>query len=169
MISYVLDAPAIFSENRLYRYTLTRMWNPNKEYACFVGLNPSTADEVNNDPTVRRCINYAKDWGYGGFVMLNIFAWRSTDPKPLYNLDDPVGNLNDYYLQLVSKYAGLTVAAWGTHGKLKDRGNDVLNLLTNPYCLKITKHGFPSHPLYLKKNLKPILFSSAKGIPGSGS
>ncbi len=153
----MLDSGALFSPDRVHRYTLWRIWDKEKPYAAFVGLNPSTADETKNDPTVTRCINYAHDWGFGGLVMLNIFAFRSTDPKNLYSCKDPIGPENSFYIQKVSKEAGLTVAAWGNHGIFLSRGREALSLLTKPHCLKLNKSGCPSHPLYLKKNLKPFM------------
>lgn len=78
-----MDKSAIFSDCRIYRYSLSRIWNLTKDFVSFVCLNPSTADERNDDPTVRRCIRYAADWGAGGMVMLNLYAYRSTDPKKL--------------------------------------------------------------------------------------
>ena len=82
----------------------------------FVGLNPSTADEVSDDPTVRRCISYAKAWGYAGLCMTNIFAFRATDPKDMKAVHDPVGMDNDMHLLRVSRHAGVVIAAWGAHG-----------------------------------------------------
>lgn len=157
-MSFPVDNGAEFSPDRVHRYTLWRIWDSGRPYAAFVGLNPSTADEYKNDPTVRRCINYARDWGYGGLVMLNIFGFRSTDPKNLYTAADPVGPENNYHIQKASKDSGITVAAWGNHGELMNRGDTVRELLTDPHCLKITKIGCPGHPLYLRKDLQPVRF-----------
>ena len=151
------DNGALFSSDRKHRYTLWRVWDKDKPFVAFVGLNPSTADETKNDPTVTRCINYAYDWGYGGLVMLNIFAFRSTNPKNRYSCKDPIGPENSFYIKKFSEEAGLTVAAWGNHGNFLSRGTEVLSLLTKPHCLKLTKSACPSHPLYLKKDLKPFL------------
>jgi len=159
MSKYLLiESGAEFSPDRIHRYTLWRIWDKEKAYAAFVGLNPSTADEQRNDPTVRRCVNYAKDWGYGGLIMLNIFAYRSTDPENLYTNADPVGPDNDFHIRKVSSEAGITVAAWGNHGEFLSRGTDVKKLLSNPHCLKLTKRGCPGHPLYLRKDLQPVFF-----------
>lgn len=156
----MLTEPAIFSPDRAFRYTLRRVWGDvsNQGFAAFVGLNPSTADEVKNDPTVRRCIQYAKDWGYGGMFMLNIFAYRATDPKVMKQQPEPIGPDNDYWLQTVSREAAITVAAWGTHGDHLQRGKAVKALLPNLHYLRLTQDGSPGHPLYLPKNLTPTPF-----------
>ncbi len=158
---------AIFSDDRVYRYSLWRFWDRSKSglngAVVFVGLNPSTADETNDDPTVRRCINYSRDWGFGGLVMLNIFAYRSTDPKNLKQIEDPIGPQNDLTIKNISSHAAVTVAAWGAHGDLLNRGFKVMSLLTRPHYLALTKDGAPRHPLYLRKDLKPIPFE--KGTP----
>jgi hypothetical protein len=122
----------------------------------FVGLNPSTADEVDNDPTVTRCINYAQNWGYGGLIMSNLFAWRDTDPRAMKAAQEPIGPENDTWLARLAAEAGLVVAAWGVDGRHRGRGDQVARLLAGQlHYLKLTKDGHPSHPLYLKKTLKP--------------
>jgi hypothetical protein len=149
---------ATWSPDRKHRYTLWRTWDTKKPYVMFIGLNPSTADEVSDDNTVRRCINYAKDWGYGALCMTNIFAYRATDPKVMKAQEDPVGEENDKSLIECAKDAGVIIAAWGTHGSYLGRNDEVIRLLGKLYCLKKTKDGHPGHPLYLKKDLKPVLF-----------
>jgi hypothetical protein len=118
-------------------------------------LNPSTADEISDDNTVRRCINFSKDWGYGGFCMTNIFAFRATDPRDMKAQEDPVGPDNDKWLLSVYKDAGLVVAAWGTHGGFLERDKQVLKLLGQIQCLGVNQDRSPKHPLYLKKNCEP--------------
>ena len=152
-INLFIESGAEFSPDRLYRYSLWRFWEKDKGYAAFICLNPSTADAFKDDPTVRRCINYSKKWGYGGLVMLNLFAYRSTDPKNLYIVSDPIGPDNDFHLRNASRKAGVTIAAWGTRGNYFARDKAVLDILTNPKCLILTKTGHPGHPLYLKKDL----------------
>lgn len=148
---------ATFSPCRTHRYTLGRRWS-DQPLVMFIGLNPSTADENIDDPTVRRCITYAKDWGYGGLLMTNIFAYRSTDPKGLLGCEDPVGSDNDKALLECYQQAGIAIAAWGVHGTLLGRDSHVKTLLPKLHYLKLTKDGHPGHPLYLPKTLKPILW-----------
>jgi len=153
---------AIFSPCRKYRYSLFRLWDSSKPVIVFIGLNPSTADEFSDDPTVRRCVNYAKAWGFGSFRMLNIFAFRATHPGNMKAQKDPIGSANDWILSHTVEEAGMTVCAWGAHGEHMDRGAEVVRLLKSfdLYALKITQTGQPSHPLYLKKNLQPFIFKA---------
>ena len=150
---------ATFSSCRTYRYSLSRIWDKKKEYVLFIGLNPSTADEEVDDPTIRRCINYAKNWGYGGFIMVNLFAYRSTLPSKLKKVKYPIGSENDKYIVTLSKKADITVAVWGNNGNLYSRDKQVLSLIPSLMCLKINKSGQPAHPLYLKKGLKLTKFA----------
>ena len=98
------------------------------------------------------------DWEGLFYIMSNIFGYRSTDPKNLYNIEDPIGPDNNYWLQKLQNETTLTIGAWGNHGKLLNRGNEVIELLDSLHCLKITKEGHPSHPLYLPSKLRPISF-----------
>jgi len=150
---------ATFSSCRTYRYSLSRIWDKKKKYVLFIGLNPSTANEEADDPTILRCVNYAKDWGYGGFMMVNLFAYRSTLPVNLKKVKYPVGSENDKYIVTLSKKADITVAAWGNNGNLYSRDKQVLSLVPKLRCLKVNKSGQPAHPLYLSKNLKLTKFS----------
>ncbi len=150
---------ASFSSCRKYRYSLSRIWDKKKKHVLFIGLNPSTADEEMDDATVRRCLNYAKNWGYGGFIMVNLFAYRTTFPSNLKQVKYPVGKDNDKYIIKLSKKADITIAAWGNNGNLYGRDKQVLNLVSNLMCLKVNKSGQPAHPLYLKKDLKLTEFS----------
>ena len=147
----------IFSSCRTYRYSLWREWIGGEGYAMFVGLNPSTADETRDDPTIRRCIAFAKAWGYGGLCMTNLFAFRATDPKNMKAIADPVGRENDAHLLALAEGAGVIIAAWGANGTHKGRDKEVRKLLPTLYCLAQTKGGHPGHPLYLPKTLTPVL------------
>jgi len=150
---------AIFSQCRAYRYALWRSWDDLLPYAMFVGLNPSTADEIEDDPTVRRCVSFAKAWGYGGLYMANLFAYRATSPTEIYSVKDPVGPENDLWLIKLFKDAGIVVAAWGNHGSYMGRSHIVLSLFPSFYCLKLNKSGEPAHPLYQPGTAKPTLMS----------
>ncbi len=150
---------ARFSDCRAYRYTLWRRWVdgcPLSRMVAFIGLNPSTADETVNDPTVKRCINFADHWGYDGMVMLNLFALRATEPSVMKASRDPVGSSNDEAIVKVVASAAETVFAWGVHGQHHDRSKDVLSMIRLMPSLPITSHlgrtlaGHPKHPLYLR-------------------
>lgn len=156
-------AGATFSSCRTYRYGLWRRWkeyspypNGKLDYAMFVGLNPSTANETDDDPTIRRCIRYAQGWGYSALHMANLFAFQATSPKVMKAANDPVGLYNDDYLLRTAKYAGVIIAAWGVHGTYRGRDEEVKKLIPRLSILKLTKGGHPSHPLYLRKDLMPV-------------
>ena len=146
---------ALLSEDRKYRYLLSRAWDEAKPTVLFIGLNRSTADEETDDPTIRKCINYANYWGYGKILMANLFAFRSTDPKNLNHQLDPVGPENDAYILKSASEADLIIACWGNPGRLLDRDKEVISLIPNLHCLKRNKNGTPHHPLYLSKDIKP--------------
>lgn len=149
---------AQFSGCRKYRYALWRTWEEGDGHVMFIGLNPSTADETKDDPTIRRCVGYAKRLGYGGLYMLNLFAFRATNPKDLKRADDPVGPENDKFLRMYFDVLGFNIACWGTHGDFMDRGKEVIELLgrENLQCFSITKNGQPKHPLYLRRDAEII-------------
>lgn len=162
MVSEYTKSTAEFSDCKLYRYTLERWWSPQAKgrYINFLMLNPSTADEFQLDPTVTRCVGFARKWGFGGLVVTNIFALRSTDPQRLREVEDPTGPHNDEAIQKVAKLAGLVVCAWGVHGAVGDRGRRVIEMLAASevplYCLGVTKDGFPRHPLYIRGDTRPL-------------
>lgn len=126
----------------------------------FVGLNPSTADETQDDPTIRRCIAFAKAWGYAGLCMTNLFAFRATDPKDMRAAAEPIGPANDEHLRTLADGAGVIVAAWGANGTHLGRDVAVRKMLPALHCLALTKGGHPGHPLYLRKTLTPVLMAS---------
>jgi hypothetical protein len=156
---------ATISQCGRYRYELARTWvEPDSAiadaYAVFIMLNPSTADASQDDPTIRRCISYARQWGMGGLVVVNLFAWRATDPRELYeHPDEKIGEQNDEYIVANCRMARIVVAAWGTRGALLDRGRQVRALVEDLHVLRLTKDGHPAHPLYLPKFLDPIPWS----------
>ncbi|WP_351189859.1 DUF1643 domain-containing protein [Shewanella sp. TB4-MNA-CIBAN-0142] len=152
MGSNKLIKSAELSDCRNYRYSLWRTWDSEKPYVLFIGLNPSTADEVDDDPTIRRCIEFAKKWGYGGLCMANLFAYRATNPSDMKLTQDPIGKNNDIWLLQLATGAGVVVAAWGNNGTFLGRSTAVLKLIDNLKCLNINKSGEPAHPLYQPKN-----------------
>jgi hypothetical protein len=154
----------LFSPCRTYRYVLWREWIGGDGYAMFIGLNPSTADETQDDPTIRRCIGYAKAWGYSGLCMTNLFAFRATDPKNMKAAADPVGPENDQHLGMLAQRADVVVAAWGASGAHLGRDAKVIAMLDQSlFCLARTKGGHPGHPLYLPKTLTPVPLGSNHG------
>jgi len=149
-------------DSKKYRYMLMRQWGENKDnFVNFIMLNPSTADDKIDDRTIQSCINLSKNWKFDGFYATNLFALRATDPEKLKITDDPIGKENDKFIEKYAKSCKLIVLAWGNHGVFQNRSKIVIEKLSKiiePYCLKKTKLGEPSHPLYIKRNTKPIKF-----------
>ena len=146
-------ATATFNAQRTHRFRLSRVWAENGGRVNFLMLNPSTADAFKLDPTVRRCVGFASDWGAGALEVTNIFALRSTDPAGLRQVDDPVGKGNDAAIVAAACAADIVVAAWGVHGAYRGREAQVRALLDEAgvdlRVLRLTKHGHPGHPLYV--------------------
>lgn len=163
---------ATFSHCRKYRYKLWRNLNCTDpdyatNYVLFIGLNPSKANERDNDNTIRRCIRFAWDWNYRGIVMVNLFAFVSTDPKALLAVEDPVGPFNDTTILGMADSAGLVVAAWGANKLAEARGQAVCNMLNDQggmpiHCLGTTKKGFPRHPLFVPSQTKTVIYQRMK-------
>jgi hypothetical protein len=168
-----LKGTAVISPCRRYRYKLTRGATHGHGIVNFVMLNPSTADADMDDPTVRRCIGFAREWGYYDLVVTNLFALRATDPRDLKLAADPIGPDNDAAIVEVASKANLVVCAWGAMGPLVSwseralppwdglsRAAQVLGLIrgagAKPFALKLTGTGQPAHPLYLKGDLEPF-------------
>lgn len=155
------DAPsvAVYSDCERYRYLLTRVWNPEGRRALFIMLNPSTATEVQNDPTVERCERRARALGFGAFRVTNIFAFRATDPRVMRAAADPVGPENDAAILQSLPWADQVICAWGTHGAHLDRGRQVEGLLRHAgaalWHLGLTQGGAPKHPLYIGYDRQP--------------
>ena len=150
-----------------YRYSLTRIWDEDKPNVMFVMLNPSTADEKNDDPTIRRCINFAKDFGAGGIYVVNLFPLRATNPNELLINDSIISEENKNYIKKYSELSSIIICAWGNNKIIKrinkKFNTNVYNQLklinSELYCLELSKDNTPKHPLYLPKNLKPIKFN----------
>jgi hypothetical protein len=154
----IMDGSAVFSECTRYRYVLRRAWDSARRSVLFVGLNPSTADARADDPTIRRCIRFARDWGYGSLVMANLFAYRATEPTVLPRVDDPIGPKNNWWLSILQRQVDLVVVAWGVHGTLQARDLEVLGKFPEVHCLGVTRAGHPKHPLYLPATTTPRPF-----------
>ena len=154
-----MQKEATISDDQIYRYKLSRTWDSTKSTILFIGLNPSIADETIDDPTITRCLNYAKDWGYGTLLMANLFAFRSTYPKDIYLTDNPIGNENDNYILECVAQSDLVVACLGNNGMYMDRENIIKELIPNLYCLQKNKNGTPHHPLRLPRDIRPIPFN----------
>lgn len=153
-----VEADAIVSPDGLYRYALTRKWEDGPDLV-WVMLNPSTADATEDDPTIRKCQKFAQTWGFSGISVVNLFAYRATDPADLLLVDDPVGPGNDVVLQAVFEEAGNVMAAWGAATVATYRADPVLDLMADanrtPYVLGLTKAGAPRHPLYIRDTTSP--------------
>lgn len=168
-MNLLIERTCHFSPCRTYRYELRIIWDQTKRPQMFIGLNPSTADEENDDPTVRRCIDFAQRWGAGGLVMVNACAYRATDPKAMLKFaGDQVGSENtiEYLERLAVGCQNKPIAAWGKHadeivGRAWRRGRgQCLKALMGPLdCLRLNGDGSPAHPLYLPKTLTPIPFN----------
>ncbi|WP_019955806.1 DUF1643 domain-containing protein [Yoonia vestfoldensis] len=158
-ITDLAASTATYSDCDAYRYDLTRIWDQSAPRLLFVMLNPSTATELHNDPTVERCERRARALGFGAFRVTNIFAWRDTDPRALRRAADPIGPANDASLLAAAVWADQIIAAWGTHGVHLGRGAQVAELLrqtgTPLLTLGLTKDGHPRHPLYVSYDQHP--------------
>jgi hypothetical protein len=144
-----------FSACRTYRYTLLHQWDTSKDAprVMWIGLNPSTADEQQLDPTLRKIKEFSRRMGYGVFVMCNLYAYRSTDPKALWEVDDPVCPGNLVAIEKEMPKVGRVMCAWGRPGPDREMPGKMRNLIWRndliPVCLGTNKDGSPSHPLYL--------------------
>lgn len=147
-----------FSRCGKYRYWLRRSWNPSGGQCAFIGLNPSTATAHEDDPTLRRCVGFAKQWGYGSLLLVNLFALRATNPQALRTATDPVGKRANQWLKRAASESDMVVAAWGNGGALLGRAQRIWATLEGAVCLGITNQGMPRHPLYCPRTtcLEPL-------------
>jgi len=154
------DNGAIFSDDadREYRYSLWRIWDDNLPMIMFIGLNPSTANEITDDPTIRRVKKFASDWGYGGVYMLNLFAYVTPYPEELSKCNDPVAD-NDLHLKLFGEICDEIIFAWGSFDEAKERAKKVIQMFPKAKALIINKDGTPRHPLYVKGDTIPVPYA----------
>ncbi|MFP7174948.1 DUF1643 domain-containing protein [Priestia filamentosa] len=153
---------ANLDETRVYRYSLWRIWDETKPRVVFIMLNPITEGETKDNPTVRRCIAFAKEWGYGSLEVVNLFSYRASTPEMLKKAKEPVGASNEQFLLQAANRAERIVLAWGIHGAFLKQNEKVLTLLKSYplYALGVTKERHPRHPLFMKKSAKPLLYNS---------
>lgn len=156
------ETGAIISGCQQYRYLLWRMWNPLKSHprwVTFVLLNPSTADAIKPDPTLKKCIGFAKRWGYDGVLLVNLFAFRTSKPVQLKKASEPVNDVpgaNNGYIAAAVTKAEQVICGWGNHGNYLNRSEVVRHQLRLEFPGKafhlgpLTKSGEPGHPLYIK-------------------
>lgn len=153
---------ANFSSCKMYRYSLTRIWDNKKPIYLFVGLNPSTGNEENNDKTLNRLISFVESWNGGGFHIVNLFPYVTPKTEILFSSPKPLGDnsKNKEIIKNLASKSNQIVICWGDDGHRQKQAQDVLNLLKDfdLFCLKINKSGSPKHPLYAKGNLKPIKY-----------
>src|SRR5690348_1625525 len=151
---------ALFSTCRRWRYLLWRQWDKTLPVANFLMLNPSTADEVQLDPSCTRARVYAERWGYGSLIVTNLFGWRATDPQDMKAAREPVGRGNDRAILRAAREARIVVCAWGNHGAHLERSAKVLQQLKKAgivlHALRVNGAGEPAHPLYLPGHLQPV-------------
>jgi len=156
---------AVFSPCRTWRYHLQQVWDESKPNLIWLMLNPSTADEMKNDPTVERCEQRARMWDFGGVEVFNLFAFRATNPNEMASHPDPVGPENDKWMAEFARKSKTTLAiiGWGEHGKHLDRGRDVLALIDKHkgqvHALKVNASGHPKHPLYIGYSQESMPYS----------
>jgi len=164
---------ARFSRCGQYRYSLLRSWQQNgkqvQRRVLFIGLNPSTADHRQDDPTIRRCVGFARDWGFTELEVVNLFAFKATYPSDLKRANDPVGKRNDYWIRCCHREADLTIACWGNDGEFLARADTVSNMLGDLHCLNINRSRQPAHPLYQRateqpKSIQGLLDGLADGL-----
>ena len=157
---------ATFSEDGTYRYVLSRDWEANGKLIVWIMLNPSIGDDSILERTTAGCLKRSQAWGFGAMIVLNLFAYISTDPKELKIVEDPIGKFNNGFIQVIGRNSpedALFIAAWGNHGKHLNRDKEVAELLgtRDLYCLGINKDGSPRHPLHMSHSIHPELWCGA--------
>lgn len=174
MIDITNEKDALFSEDRKYRYVLWRRIkdeaglffrgeeNVELPHIMFIGLNPSTANENEDDPTIRRVVRFAKDWGYGGVYMMNLFAYVTAYPEELKKCSDPIGE-NNIWLEKIKARCSDILFAWGNFKEAAARAEEVMKMFPKAVCLGVNKNGTPKHPLYISAQ-QPRLEFNFSGI-----
>lgn len=161
----ITESGCDFSECKKYRYKLWRIWDKKKPRLYFILMNPSTADEVKNDPTIERQCRRAKSLGFGGLVILNCGAIRETDSKKAWSADDPVGPANVVTItqEVENNPEAMFIAGWGVPAKKFGADGHILDIFRSLgvplYCLGINADGSPKHPLYVGYDIKPMIYS----------
>ena len=159
---------ARFSACKSYRYSLGRSLSEGSGKAVFIGLNPSTADQAEDDPTIRRCVGFAQVWGCVGFAqawgcssmeIVNLFAYRATRPEEMKRSAKPIGRNNDRWIATAISEATLSIACWGNHGELLRRSESIRDRYPKLLCLGINASGAPKHPLTIKATQTPFAYS----------
>ena len=151
---------ARFSPCRTWRYSLSRDLDAEngRGVVTFIGLNPSTADAVSDDPTTRRCVGFARSWGFSRMELVNLYAFCATNPGVALKAVDPVGPDNMAVVDEILSASDLVICAWGSFG-VGPTADRILEVVSAPHCLGRTKLGAPRHPLYAPGSTKPLLFS----------
>lgn len=167
-MSLLVQRECHFSPDRKYRYSLKIVWDAALKIQMFIACNPSTADEENDDPTVRRCIDFCRLWGFGGLLMANACAFRATNPREMLAAEDPIGEENTVqYLEhlALNVASGQPIACWGKNiakvmsGNFMNRHRELSIGMGPMQCLGINKDGTPVHPLYQPGDAKRIAFN----------
>lgn len=158
---------AVLSADERYRYRLWReVGGTALQSVVFVMLNPSTADARRDDPTIRKCIGFARGWGARRLEVVNLFAWRATNPKELPHVDEPIGRENDQTIMERAIAAEWVICAWGSNKFAQRRAREVTAMLTaagiHLRCLRKSNDGHPWHPLYVPYATMPITYANAQ-------
>jgi len=147
---------ARFSRCKSYRYSLSRAWDGGSGKALFIGLNPSSADQREDDPTIRRCVGFAEAWGCNSMEIVNLFAFCATKPEDLKRSATPIGRNNDRWIAAAIGEAALSIACWGNHGEFLGRSAKIRDRYPKLLCLGVNVSGMPKHPLYIKATQTPF-------------
>ena len=151
-----IERAAKFDCTGRYRYWLSRRWRKQGTEVAFIMLNPSQADATRDDPTLRACIQFAQCWQHAALNVVNLFGYRTHQPKQLSSVADPIGPENDQHVMQAAERADQIVLAWGNWGRLMERDRTVLQLLTphthKLHYLQLNCSGQPRHPLYIKRS-----------------